>query len=539
MTIRKIGWWPLFIIVLIALGLRLINFGDIPHGLNRDEASIGYTAYLLQHTGMDEHGKYWPLKFESFGDWKQPGYIYIAIPFIYLFGLSSIAVRLPSLIFSLMMMVAGYLLANKIANTKRSILYGLGAAGLLSLNPWHFHFSHLALETMVAAAFFSFGILSINSRRRYFDALGFLLFIVSLLTYHAALIVVPMWVMGYLIIMRKEPKTTYYYPSLILFLIVAGIIFGQAWFSAERDKVTGTTIFAMSHEEQWQEIYQYRISPVSSLWTNKYVYWLKTIANNYLRTFSPTFLLTRGGTHPHYNVPGFGNFYPVEVGLALLGGIFIVRRRNTFGYLILLVLLLAPLPAAITRDGVHSTREIFLLPTMQVIAGYGFGNLINLIKRRRHQVTIGLVLTSLLIFQAWPFLNYYWHGYRIESDVRFSGYMKEVSLALKTYEASYKHIFVAFPFESPYILYAFYTQMPTTEFMASIEYYSVDSWGFTHVKKMGIFEFPENVRALKTVPQEELQGSMILARSREKVERPIVDSWSNLKGETEIIAYSD
>src|SRR4030067_3044652 len=131
----------------LALGLRLYQFGAIPHGLNRDEAAIGYTAQLLAMTGREEHGRRWPLKFESFGDWKQPLYIYLTIPWILIFGLTPAAVRSVSLISGLAMMMAALLTTNQLWGAKNKWgCPGWAAFALLAVSPWHFAFSRVALE---------------------------------------------------------------------------------------------------------------------------------------------------------------------------------------------------------------------------------------------------------------------------------------------------------------------------------------------------------------------------------------------------------
>ncbi len=49
------------IIIFVAFFLRFYKIADIPPGVNRDEASIGYTAYSLLNTGKDEYGRVFPL----------------------------------------------------------------------------------------------------------------------------------------------------------------------------------------------------------------------------------------------------------------------------------------------------------------------------------------------------------------------------------------------------------------------------------------------------------------------------------------------
>lgn len=77
----------LLIIIIFLLGffLRLYKIVDIPPGLNRDEAAIGYTAYSLLKTGKDEHGTFLPVSLKSFGDWKLPLYPYVTVASVAVF----------------------------------------------------------------------------------------------------------------------------------------------------------------------------------------------------------------------------------------------------------------------------------------------------------------------------------------------------------------------------------------------------------------------------------------------------------------------
>ncbi|KKU78425.1 MAG: Glycosyl transferase family 39, partial [Candidatus Amesbacteria bacterium GW2011_GWA2_47_70] len=86
----------LIFILILASVLRLYKLSSYPAGLNADEAALGYNAYSLMLTGRDEHGHPWPVNLESFGDFKPAGYAYLLIPFIKVFGLTELAVRLPS-----------------------------------------------------------------------------------------------------------------------------------------------------------------------------------------------------------------------------------------------------------------------------------------------------------------------------------------------------------------------------------------------------------------------------------------------------------
>src|SRR5260221_9154250 len=99
-------WGYIFFLLLIvglAFTLRFYNVSDNPPALSWDEVSIGYNAYSILKTGKDEHGRFLPLDtFIAYGDYKPPLAIYLTVPFVAVFGLNELSVRLPSVLFGTM-----------------------------------------------------------------------------------------------------------------------------------------------------------------------------------------------------------------------------------------------------------------------------------------------------------------------------------------------------------------------------------------------------------------------------------------------------
>ena len=85
----------LILIIILAAFLRFYKLDSFP-ALNADEAAIGYNAYSLIQTGMDEHGNAWPIDFQSFNDYKPGLYFYLVLPFVKILGLNEWAVRIPN-----------------------------------------------------------------------------------------------------------------------------------------------------------------------------------------------------------------------------------------------------------------------------------------------------------------------------------------------------------------------------------------------------------------------------------------------------------
>src|ERR1035437_2464470 len=87
----------LFIIVVLAGIFRFWGLSNNPPSLYWDEVSQGYNSYSILTTGHDEHNEFFPVaRFQAFGDYKAPVYIYLDVPFIALFGETPLGVRFPS-----------------------------------------------------------------------------------------------------------------------------------------------------------------------------------------------------------------------------------------------------------------------------------------------------------------------------------------------------------------------------------------------------------------------------------------------------------
>src|SRR3990167_9276367 len=129
----------LIIALFIASILRLWNLGNIPPSLTPDEASLGYNAYSILKTGRDEYGKFLPIIFKSFGDYKPGLYVYLSVPFIASLGLNEFAVRLPGAIAGVISVWLLYLIVGLLFPKNKS--QAIISAFIMAVNPWSIYFS--------------------------------------------------------------------------------------------------------------------------------------------------------------------------------------------------------------------------------------------------------------------------------------------------------------------------------------------------------------------------------------------------------------
>ena len=338
----------LLAIIFLAVLVRFAGLSALPPALNRDEAALGYNAYSILKTAKDEHGQFLPLAFKSIGDYKMPLYIYATVIPVKLFGLNDFSIRFWSALAGVISVVMIYLI------TKKPL-----AALLMALNPWAVFYSRIAFEANLALALFLVGLWLIISKKNW----GLIFWLLSCLAYSSALIFIPLFLIP--IIYRTRPKIIW----PLFFIAAFALIFISLWqVSSQKKNITVFSDPYLIDTYNKERTLQYQNNPLKArIFYNQYVYFGKIIAKNYLNTFSPQFLVLKGDNHPWHQIPGVGNFYFLEIILAIIG-LFKLKKNKL---LLISWLLLAPLASAITIDAPHSTRALFLLPIILILASAG------------------------------------------------------------------------------------------------------------------------------------------------------------------------
>ena len=117
------------------LFVRIYALDKSPQTVGFDEASLGYNAYSILKTGKDEYGTSYPLSLRSFNDFKPALYAYLAIPFIYLFGLNDASIRIPSAILGTLSLVFLFLILRGLGKPRHFLIDLLLVTTGLPLRP--------------------------------------------------------------------------------------------------------------------------------------------------------------------------------------------------------------------------------------------------------------------------------------------------------------------------------------------------------------------------------------------------------------------
>src|SRR5258708_1753429 len=340
---RKLWLMGVAFCLIVAAIIRLPFFGQVPGGLNRDEAALGYNAYSLLKTGKDEYGKSWPISITSFGDEKLPGYVYTLIPFIAIFHLNTFSIRLPSLLSGFAVIIGMGILALQLGNgielnPRQRVYLSFLAMLFMAISPWANHFSRVAYEAHLALALFIFGVvthqhaLSLVDKmhQRTFLVLAAFCWAATLLTYHSYHIFTPLFVLALLILDFKRIKKIDLSSLLIasaigLFAVI--LLLKGGVLQANLVKSQGISPFhredLMEQATEFRSVMPGKNALYERLMFNAVSEGITRFVQNYLYVFAADFFFVQGSGHGDHNPGNMNNFHPFLAPL-LLAGVIIV-----------------------------------------------------------------------------------------------------------------------------------------------------------------------------------------------------------------------
>ena len=213
----------LFIFILIlGIGARLWMSGDVPGGINQDEAFAAREAWSLLHYGKDSFGYSCPMYLMAWGSGMSALNTYLMIPFIALFGMHTWVFRLPQMLIGILSLFAIEEIVGKVSNWKCSLL----AMFLLAISPWHIMLSRWALDCNLVVGFLLFGLLFFiyGTEKQPFFILSAVFYGLSLYCYAAIWPIVPIMILLqglYLLYVHKVKITKYIVIAVITFVLFA------------------------------------------------------------------------------------------------------------------------------------------------------------------------------------------------------------------------------------------------------------------------------------------------------------------------------
>lgn len=514
----------ILILLLLPLIFRLSTSDANPPGLYWDEVAIGYDSYSVFMTGKDIHGQNFPLFFESLGDWKLPGYFYLTVPSIAAFGLNEFAVRFPSAFFGTLTIPIFYLLV--LSQTKNRKL-ATAAALLLAISPWHIQFSRAAFESSVGLFFFLLAFylftLSLNEKRTKLLIFAIILFSLTQYIYHSYRILTPLFLVGLGLIYKDQllKIKKILAASAAVFLIISAPVILFNFSPHGQTRATSQSAFRKEEAEKSKiDFDQKSKKPLRFL--SGYIfpqplYYSQITLKNYLDHFSLVFLFLKGDQIGRHSLVDIGQLHVFEAILIIIG-VFSVKKIKAKHFIksMVLLLFLAPIPAAIVTPSPHANRALAMVVPLTFLSAVGANYIISLSKKIVKWIFFLWVLTVLSIYLHLLLIHY---PKKFAADWQ-DGYRQMVT-ALNEIEDSYEKVFITNVNNIPHLYVAFYKEVDPHTIQNVIAARGFEKYHFVGTDA----DIYDQGKALFVAPPwQQLNGKLILTIS-DNFGRPVYKFW--------------
>lgn len=464
----------IYFIFAIGFLVRLVSIQSFPAGFNQDEASAGYDAYSVLNYGIDRKAVHMPVYFIAWGSGQSVLLSFLMMPFIGLFGLSELTVRLPMAIVGCITLICVYKLFKQY--NKKLAIVGLA---FLAICPWHIMKCRWALDCnlfpdmVIIATCIIIGALKNNKMRDFY--IGIAVLSLSVYSYATSFMVLPIYLvlmMLYLLITKKI--------KFRQALISAGIALAIAW---------PMILFVIINTFDYPEINLGFIT-IPRLYANRFESDTSLFSGAILENASKNFVnnmkivLNQSDGTAYNCMPFYGITYIFSLPFTFVGLYNSVTKRNT-GKNILNILSVTAVLLLIVYNNTNINRlNIVMVPIIM----YTIIGLYYVIESNKN-VYIPIILLYCISFGC--FVNSY-IKYQGEENTPFT---KGVDEPIKYVDSlDVDKVYISYSFIEPYMYTLFYTQTPAEEFHNTVEYFH-EKVAFESVKSFGKYYFyiPSNM----------------------------------------------
>lgn len=476
----------LLLIILLSLLLRIVWLDRVPTGISNDELDYLLDAKALYLSGSDISGTWNPFSFTT----PKSGFPKAEIPPLLTFlpiGLLPLSLFNSKLIYALIgvgTVAVLYLITKKLLGEKEAFFVGLVG----TFNPWLIYFSRTAYDTPLAIFCFLLAFYLLLVTRGWKILYAFPFFFIGFYSYIGTkLILVPF---SFIIIFyswyihNKKQYTKQYLILFCLCILLVGYytvtIIGS---TQSRVSQLSTPNIPAIVETTNRETRLSIDTPLTHIFSNRYVVFSKYSFEKYINAFSPNFLFLFGDGKSLFTVWYNGVFYYID-GIFLLVGLctLFVRSKKVFALLGSLIII-APIPSAASNfETSYAIRSMLLGPLFSILIGFGIYTVIFSIKRvlYRRLVIAGIIfIYTVLVLN---FANIYFFRNPIYNSDAFNFSARELSKYLFLQNSEKKTFVVTGDPRTPFKHYLFYTNLYARKTVSKVqEIYRTKNYSFNGI----------------------------------------------------------
>lgn len=460
------------VVIFVGCFARLIHIDIYPVGLNQDEASSAYDAWSVANYGIGRNGESFPVHFIAWGSGQNALYGYLMIPFIQLFGLSNLAIRLPMALVGCISLVIFYYFMKSAFDKKKAFVFTF----IFAIFPWHLMKSRWGLESnlfpdLILWAIYAmyFGIIN---KKKAFVWLSGILFGISTYSYGTAYFFVPISLLliylSLIIAKRITIKQALSHLVIVVIVSLPMILFVIInYFNLDTIKLGPVTI------PKLETVRFKEITSLSSGLTNVFQRFIHNIS----------ILCTNDGILLNYTVP-YGLFYNIWLtSLFIIIGLILSIRKHFKSpvYTFMNCLFIASLLLMFFVDGSINRINIIFIPLTFYIA-YGIISF-----KKWAIIPLIIYLIFFLLLQ-----HYYYTDYQDTLNTYMKVGFKEAITEASNMD--YDKLYIDSSIYAPYIFYLMYNEVPTPYYIDNVQKSNADGmWQSIDVIDNVYFSIPSSL----------------------------------------------
>ena len=478
-----------FFLFLIASLLRFPKLSTVPNGMQWDEMGYAYNAYSIIETGKDEWGRSFPLFLKSFGDVKPALLSYLIIPSFKIFGVNEFAARFPTALLGVLSVIAFYGINYLLSKNKKLSFVG---AIILAITPWHIHYSKIAFDPMISLSFLLIGLFLFIAENKLHKFSGAIFLFLSMYTYNAARFFVPLIVLAYIIIFKKNNYKKFIKSSLIPlstlaigFVIIAGLTFFST--AGSRAKAVFFWDPVQVKTEVEEGIYRDVVldKPFIRLFNNKPIYLTYKLIRNYTNHFSYDYLFANTWQTPAFAFSKHGHLLLIFLPLILIG-VFSSKKDNLNKFY-LFWLLVSPIASTLTKGDPNANRSLIMVPAIAFFVAQGVFAFSNFGKKKITKRILFSLILIIIGFNTILYVHDYSNFFPEDSAPYSHSFYKKASREIYAQKDQFSKIYFTNTDAQPYIFIAWYNLMDPTIVQKNTENRDIEYLG--GVRELDNFRF--------------------------------------------------
>lgn len=470
----------IYAIFVIGFLARLLLLDKYPAGLNQDEASAGYDAYSILNYAIDRKGKLLPLYFIAWGSGQSVLLSYLMLPFIHLFGLSELTIRLPMAIVGCITLIFVYKLLRQ-CNKKIAVI-GLA---FFAICPWHIMKCRWALDCnlfpdiVIIATYIIITAIKNNKISQFYTGIAVLS--LAVYSYVLSYMFLPIFIVLLLVYLLKSKKIRINQAliSLLIAFIVALPMILFVFINTFNYEEINLGVFTIPR------LYQNRYEEAASIFSSEF---LEVSLDNFDNNLK---MLITQNDNTNYNViPFYGICYMFSLPFTVFGIFKCVKGRNLEKSILNIFAIVSILILFVVTDANINRLNIVTIPIIM----YTIVGIYDIIENNKNTL---LPIVTLYCIAFISFTN----AYMKTQGEKESSFAQDLKEPLKYVESlDVDAVYIDNAFTQPYIYTLFYTQTPTGEFIDTVEY-NLEKVAFESIKSFGKYYFylPENMNKSNAV----------------------------------------